>query len=99
MQTLQKENAKISLGFSKSMKNNFQNCCFNILTLFALFLQTLWERIIKAKVLSVIFERGTIMCTPPLSAGGIEPQTKFLKREEGLDRTSAFREEFLRKRG
>ena len=35
---------------------------------------------------------------PPVSAGGVEPSTKFSKRR-GLDRTSAFRGGLLGKRG
>ena len=36
---------------------------------------------------------------PPLSAGGVEPPTKFSKRWGGLDRNSTFREGLLGKRG
>ena len=37
--------------------------------------------------------------SPPLSAGGVEPPTKFSKRGAGLDRNSTFREGLLGKRG
>ena len=39
-----------------------------------------------------------IVCTP-LSAGGIEPPTKFSKREGRLDRTLILRGRLLEKRG